>query len=314
MSRATAGAGWLRHRRRGRRRDSSRRARASALPDDERVAPRARATARRARARARPRPRSTPTGFGRRRQREPHAELSRGARGRGARRTGARSIRAAMVRMRDELLRARDDARGQGVMATAPERDRGSVRRRGGPVVPGRVRGALSDRLRAPRRRLGGARGRVCAKTCSRIGAGAARARSRVRRRPTPRGVRAPRHRAPSASICRRAARSRARVRGGSSIVRADLRALPFATGAFDHATCFFTSFGYFETEDENLAGPARGRARPPPRRPLASRRAGSRRARARARREERVPARGAAHALRALDRPRPRAQEGDAS
>lgn len=44
----------------------------------------------------------------------------------------------------------------------------------------------------------------------------------------------------------------RARARG-CRIVRADLRALPFATGAFDHATSFFTSFGYFESEDENL-------------------------------------------------------------
>jgi SAM-dependent methyltransferase len=44
----------------------------------------------------------------------------------------------------------------------------------------------------------------------------------------------------------------RARARG-CRIVRADLRALPFATASFDHATSFFTSFGYFESEAENL-------------------------------------------------------------
>jgi ubiquinone/menaquinone biosynthesis C-methylase UbiE len=37
------------------------------------------------------------------------------------------------------------------------------------------------------------------------------------------------------------------------SVVRADLRALPFAARSFRHATCFFTSFGYFDTESENL-------------------------------------------------------------
>lgn len=46
---------------------------------------------------------------------------------------------------------------------------------------------------------------------------------------------------------------SRARMRKRLSIVRADLRALPFRDRSFDHATCFFTSFGYFETEAENL-------------------------------------------------------------
>jgi SAM-dependent methyltransferase len=44
----------------------------------------------------------------------------------------------------------------------------------------------------------------------------------------------------------------RARARG-CRVVRADLRALPFSSEAFDHATSFFTSFGYFESEDENL-------------------------------------------------------------
>jgi SAM-dependent methyltransferase len=44
----------------------------------------------------------------------------------------------------------------------------------------------------------------------------------------------------------------RARVRR-LVVVRADLRALPFRSDAFDHATSFFTSFGYFESEDENL-------------------------------------------------------------
>jgi SAM-dependent methyltransferase len=45
----------------------------------------------------------------------------------------------------------------------------------------------------------------------------------------------------------------RARARGCCHVVRADLRALPFAPDTFDHATSFFTSFGYFESEDENL-------------------------------------------------------------
>jgi SAM-dependent methyltransferase len=44
----------------------------------------------------------------------------------------------------------------------------------------------------------------------------------------------------------------RARARG-CRVVRADLRALPFASAVFDRATSFFTSFGYFESEDENL-------------------------------------------------------------
>jgi SAM-dependent methyltransferase len=44
-----------------------------------------------------------------------------------------------------------------------------------------------------------------------------------------------------------------ARARGrGLVVARADVRALPFAAASFDHATCFFTSFGYFETDDEN--------------------------------------------------------------
>jgi SAM-dependent methyltransferase len=46
---------------------------------------------------------------------------------------------------------------------------------------------------------------------------------------------------------------TRARERRSLSVVRADLRALPFAGGSFAHATCFFTSFGYFEDERENL-------------------------------------------------------------
>jgi SAM-dependent methyltransferase len=45
----------------------------------------------------------------------------------------------------------------------------------------------------------------------------------------------------------------RARSRQSLAVVRADLRSLPFAEASFAHATCFFTSFGYFEDEDENL-------------------------------------------------------------
>jgi SAM-dependent methyltransferase len=53
---------------------------------------------------------------------------------------------------------------------------------------------------------------------------------------------------------------ARARARG-LHVVRADLRALPFASASFDHATCFFTSFGYFDEVAENL-GVLRGAAR----------------------------------------------------
>jgi SAM-dependent methyltransferase len=45
-----------------------------------------------------------------------------------------------------------------------------------------------------------------------------------------------------------------ARERPRLAIVRADLRSLPFAGESFDHATCFFTSFGYFDSEEENAA------------------------------------------------------------
>lgn len=47
------------------------------------------------------------------------------------------------------------------------------------------------------------------------------------------------------------AASQRAELRG--RVVRADVRALPF-DAAFDAATNLFTSFGYFETDDENAA------------------------------------------------------------
>jgi SAM-dependent methyltransferase len=45
----------------------------------------------------------------------------------------------------------------------------------------------------------------------------------------------------------------RARTRRRLMVVRADLRALAFASESFDDATCFFTSFGYCETDEENL-------------------------------------------------------------
>jgi len=45
-----------------------------------------------------------------------------------------------------------------------------------------------------------------------------------------------------------------ARGRGAKSIVRCDNRRLPFAAAAFDAVTCFFSSFGYFPTEEEDAA------------------------------------------------------------
>ncbi len=38
----------------------------------------------------------------------------------------------------------------------------------------------------------------------------------------------------------------------GLAVVRADMRRLPFADAAFELLSCFFTSFGYFATRDED--------------------------------------------------------------
>lgn len=51
------------------------------------------------------------------------------------------------------------------------------------------------------------------------------------------------------------------RLRGGARLVRADMRSLPLADAVFDAATSFFTSFGYFESDDADarvLQGVAR--------------------------------------------------------
>lgn len=40
---------------------------------------------------------------------------------------------------------------------------------------------------------------------------------------------------------------------GEMSVVRADMRSLPFGTASFSGLVNFFTSFGYFATEEENL-------------------------------------------------------------
>ena len=40
----------------------------------------------------------------------------------------------------------------------------------------------------------------------------------------------------------------------GLSVARADMRRLPFHKASFDLVTCFFTSFGYFATAEEDLA------------------------------------------------------------
>lgn len=45
-----------------------------------------------------------------------------------------------------------------------------------------------------------------------------------------------------------------ARVAAPSDVVRADVRQLPFAAGAFDGVISMFTSFGYFATADEDTA------------------------------------------------------------
>ena len=41
--------------------------------------------------------------------------------------------------------------------------------------------------------------------------------------------------------------------RGGGTVVRADMRCLPFADDGFDAVVSFFTSFGYFESDGEDL-------------------------------------------------------------
>lgn len=38
----------------------------------------------------------------------------------------------------------------------------------------------------------------------------------------------------------------------GAPLVRGDMRSLPFVAGSFDAATSFFTSFGYFESDEED--------------------------------------------------------------
>jgi SAM-dependent methyltransferase len=40
----------------------------------------------------------------------------------------------------------------------------------------------------------------------------------------------------------------------GLDVARADMRRLPFRAGTFDLVACFFTSFGYFATAEEDLA------------------------------------------------------------
>jgi SAM-dependent methyltransferase len=51
----------------------------------------------------------------------------------------------------------------------------------------------------------------------------------------------------------------------GLNVARADMRRLPFRDRAFDLVTCFFTSFGYFDTVEEDVAALAEFRrlARP---------------------------------------------------
>ena len=39
----------------------------------------------------------------------------------------------------------------------------------------------------------------------------------------------------------------------GAGLVRADMRSLPFRNAAFEVVTSYFTSFGYFDDEDDDL-------------------------------------------------------------
>jgi SAM-dependent methyltransferase len=45
----------------------------------------------------------------------------------------------------------------------------------------------------------------------------------------------------------------------GCHRVRGDMRHLPFTDGSFDLVTSFFTSFGYFDSDDEDVKVLARG-------------------------------------------------------
>lgn len=50
---------------------------------------------------------------------------------------------------------------------------------------------------------------------------------------------------------------ARTRMKPGLSLVRADMRRLPFAEASFDGALSMFTSFGYFGSDEENWRSPA---------------------------------------------------------
>ena len=56
-----------------------------------------------------------------------------------------------------------------------------------------------------------------------------------------------------SAPLLEHAARLAGRTRARINLVRGDMRALPFFSSSFDLLTSFFTSFGYFKTDDEHL-------------------------------------------------------------
>jgi SAM-dependent methyltransferase len=45
----------------------------------------------------------------------------------------------------------------------------------------------------------------------------------------------------------------RAGSQGASPVARADMRRLPFGDGCFDLVACFFTTFGYFDSHEEDL-------------------------------------------------------------
>lgn len=60
-------------------------------------------------------------------------------------------------------------------------------------------------------------------------------------------------YRATGLDLSMRMLEAAAAVAGAGGLVRADMRLLPFVSGSFDVVTSYFTSFGYFDREHEDL-------------------------------------------------------------
>lgn len=60
-------------------------------------------------------------------------------------------------------------------------------------------------------------------------------------------------YRATGLDLSMRMLEAAAEAAGGGGLVRADMRLLPFAPASFDIVTSYFTSFGYFDREQEDL-------------------------------------------------------------